>query len=73
MKQAPLVNSAELAARFGVSIGTVRGWVRRGLIPYIRASRRVVRFRYSEVEAALRNGYPNRDVSSDAAEPEGNR
>jgi excisionase family DNA binding protein len=50
----PLLTSKDLAARFGVSVETVRGWVRDGRIPCIRASRKIVRFRIDEVEDALR-------------------
>lgn len=48
-----LVDSAALARRFGVTVGTVNGWVRRGLVPFIRPSRRVVRFNLEKVEQAL--------------------
>ena len=48
-----LLTSKDLAKCFGVSVETVRAWVRDGRIPYIRASRKIVRFRMDEVEAAL--------------------
>lgn len=48
-----LVDSREIARIFGVSISTVRGWVRAGLVPYLRPSRRVVRFNVADVQRAL--------------------
>ena len=48
-----LVDARAVARRFGVTRGTVRKWVRERRIPCIRASRRVVRFRIDEVEAAV--------------------
>ena len=50
----PLFTSKDIAQRFGVKVETVRAWVRDGRIPCIRASRKIVRFRIEEVEAALR-------------------
>jgi excisionase family DNA binding protein len=50
-----LVTPADLARRFGVTIETVRGWVREGRVPYLRPSRRVVRFRLADVERAIRH------------------
>ena len=48
-----LVSSDEIASHFGVTVGTVNAWVREDRIPYIRVSRRVIRFRISEVERAV--------------------
>ena len=36
-----------------MTVATVNNWVREGRIPYIRASRKVVRFVLVDVEAAL--------------------
>ena len=48
-----LVTAECVAERFGVTVGTVNSWVRDGRVPYIRVSRRTVRFRLNEVEQAL--------------------
>lgn len=60
----PLVDSFAISKRFGVSVGTVRGWVRDGRIPSIRASRRIVRFRMSDVIAALTDAPQSPTVST---------
>ena len=52
----PLLTPVEIAAHFGVAVTTVRGWVRDERVPFIRPSRRVVRFRLSEVERAITYG-----------------
>lgn len=49
------VSSDEVAAHFGVTVQTVNRWVRKGRIPFFRPTRRTVRFRLVEVEAALRD------------------
>lgn len=54
MPNDPLVTAERVAEHFGVRVGAVNAWVRARRIPCVRASRRVVRFRLSEVEAALR-------------------
>ena len=48
-----LVTSNAIAKHFGVTVGTINRWVRDNRIPYVRPSRRIVRFRIKEVEAAL--------------------
>ena len=55
MSEKPLVSSSIVAERYGVSVQTVRRWVRESRIPYLRASRRVVRFRLDEVDRALKH------------------
>lgn len=51
-KPPQLVATDEVARRFGVSVPTVRRWVRERRIPCIRVSRRVIRFDLAAVEEA---------------------
>lgn len=51
--QTDLVTPEELAKQYGVAVSTVRAWVREGRVPCLRPSRRVIRFRPSDVESAL--------------------
>ncbi len=48
--QSELVTTREVAERFGVAVSTVRRWVRDRRIPYVRVSKRTVRFDLEEVE-----------------------
>ena len=48
--QSELVTTREVAERFGVAVSTVRRWVCDGRIPYVRVSKRTVRFDLEEVE-----------------------
>ncbi|NLX21650.1 MAG: helix-turn-helix domain-containing protein [Phycisphaerae bacterium] len=48
-----LVNADDVARRFGVTVATVRRWVRESRVPALRPSRRVVRFDLQAVESAL--------------------
>ena len=48
------VNAETVATHFGVTVPTVNRWVRERRIPFVRISRRVVRFRIDEVESVLR-------------------
>lgn len=48
-----LVSVESVADRFGVSVATIRRWVREKRIPFIRPSRRILRFRLSDVEHAV--------------------
>lgn len=48
-----LITADELARLFGVTVPTVNRWVRRGLIPCVRVTRKVVRFDISKVRDAL--------------------
>ena len=59
MPNEPLVTAERIADRFGVSVGTVNAWVRKRLIPFVRVTRKTVRFSLAEVEAALRSGCAN--------------
>ena len=67
MRKRKLVDAATVAKRFGVSVATVNSWVRHGRIPYVRPSRRVVRFDLEEVERALRHGPRQRRRSREGA------
>jgi excisionase family DNA binding protein len=48
----PLLNKREIAQRLRFSVRSVDGWMKRGLIPYLKIGRSV-RFRWSEVERHL--------------------
>lgn len=61
-----LSNADAVARRFNVSIGTVNRWVRQGRIPFIRPSRRVVRFDLVKVERALEQEAECDGTGSDA-------
>lgn len=53
MSDSELVTAEVIAEQFGVTVQTVNDWVRRGRIPCIRPSRKVVRFRLDDVERAI--------------------
>lgn len=47
----PLLASAEtLAARYGVSPKTIRKWGREGFLPFVKLSRRCVRYPVAECD-----------------------
>jgi excisionase family DNA binding protein len=48
-----LLTARELGKRFRVAPDTVREWARRGSIPTVRLSRKVIRFDLQAVLAAL--------------------
>jgi DNA-binding transcriptional MerR regulator len=50
-----LEEAGALADRVGVSAGTIRLWARRGWIPSVRITHKVVRFHWPDVLAALRD------------------
>ena len=50
-----LLTAEELADRLAVAPGTVKVWARRGRIPSVRISPKVVRYIYGDVVAALRD------------------
>ncbi|MCH8824192.1 MAG: helix-turn-helix domain-containing protein [Planctomycetes bacterium] len=56
-KKRTLQTAQDVADRFGVSVTTVRRWVRLGRIPYIRVSRRIVRFDLQEIERVVACNY----------------
>ena len=51
-----LLTSRQIAEQFGVTVDTVRTWVRQGRIPFVRVTRRTIRFDPAQVVAAL--GHP---------------
>ena len=55
MRNDSLVTADRVADHFGVSVGTVNAWVRKRLIPFVRVTRKTVRFSIAEVETALRS------------------
>jgi excisionase family DNA binding protein len=48
---AALLNYAETSQLLGVKVNTLYAWVSRRVIPFVRLSPRVVRFRREEIEA----------------------
>ena len=46
------INKAETARRLGCGIRTVDAWMRLGIVPFYKVSKRVM-FRWSEVQAVL--------------------
>ena len=52
----PLATAREVTELVGVSTWTVYGWARRGTIPAIRATDRILRFDADAVIAALEGG-----------------
>lgn len=48
------LSAGELGDILGVNLNTILVWARKGIIPCLRLSSRVIRFDISEVEAALR-------------------
>lgn len=57
----PLITKAEVARRLGLPEIGVKNLVRRRVIPVIRLGHRTVRFRWSEVEAAV-DRYRQREI-----------
>jgi hypothetical protein len=49
----PLLNESEAASFFGIEPGTLRLWRRRRGLPHIRITKRVVRYRQTDLEAWL--------------------
>jgi predicted site-specific integrase-resolvase len=47
------VNTATLAAHFGVTPRCIQNWRDAGKIPFVRITARCLRYNLSEVEAAL--------------------
>lgn len=53
MPDAELITTAELAKRLQVTADTVREWTRKGSIPAIRLSAKVIRYDLRQVLKAL--------------------
>jgi excisionase family DNA binding protein len=49
----PLLTTAEVAARLGLTDAAVRNYVAEGRLPAVRLSRRVLRFRAEDIEALI--------------------
>jgi excisionase family DNA binding protein len=58
----PLITIDRVAELMGLSVRGVEGMVSRKVIPAIKISRRCLRFRWSEVEAAV-NRYRQLEIS----------
>ncbi len=48
----PFINKAETSRRLGCGLRTLDTWMRRGIVPFYKVSKRVM-FRWSEVQAVL--------------------
>lgn len=48
-----LLTAEEVAAHFRVKAETVRGWARQGIVPSIKLSHKMVRYRLDDVIEAL--------------------
>lgn len=48
-----LLTAEEIAAHFRVKPETVRGWARQGIVPSIKLSHKMVRYRLDDVIEAL--------------------
>lgn len=48
------LSAGEVGDIIGVNLNTILVWARKGIIPCLRLSSRVIRFDMEEVEAALR-------------------
>jgi excisionase family DNA binding protein len=53
MSTVAIVTAEELAARYKVSVETIRSWARSGILPAMKGGR-VLRFDLEEADAALR-------------------
>ena len=43
----------DVARRYGVTVDTVRAWVRQNRIPHIRVTKRTIRFDIKAIEMAM--------------------
>ena len=50
----PFLTAEQLAASLGVKPDTIRGWGRRGLIPRVKVSHKVIRYVLDDVVAVLK-------------------
>jgi excisionase family DNA binding protein len=64
----PFLKYSEASSLLGVKKGTLYSWVSRGLIPFVRLSPRVIRFRRTDLEAWLgeRSHTPSGEGGSNA-------
>jgi predicted site-specific integrase-resolvase len=53
MQEQVFLTKAQLARRYAVSVRTVNYWMEKGAIPFIRISRKVVRFDPEKCDGAL--------------------
>ena len=60
---AELLTAEELADRLRVRAGTVRTWSRRGLIPRVKLSPKVVRYRLASVIEAMTKRQSGGDIN----------
>lgn len=58
-----LYTKDEVAGTFSVSKRTIDNWMRQGKIPFIRVSKRLVRFHLPSVSEALREKFTVNDSS----------
>jgi excisionase family DNA binding protein len=52
-KVEPFIDKRETAKRLGCGLRTIDSWMKRGILPFYKISRKIS-FRWSEVEVALR-------------------
>lgn len=48
-----LLSAASITTRFGIGMTTLYKWVKQGDLPAVRFSKRLVRYRLSDLEALL--------------------
>ena len=58
----PFLTAEQLATSLGVRPDTIRYWGRRGLIPRVKVSHKVVRYVLSDVVAVLKKRSSNRET-----------
>jgi excisionase family DNA binding protein len=52
-EQGDYLTAEEVGARLRLKANTVVAWARRGRIPFLRLSRKIIRFKLADVVAAL--------------------
>jgi excisionase family DNA binding protein len=62
-EQYKLVDTETLAQILGLNRRTIEGWIRKRKLPFIRVSKRCVRFRLRDVFKALEDRYTIKEVS----------
>ncbi len=58
----PFLTAEQLAASLGVKPDTIRDWGRRGLIPRVKVSHKVVRYELDDVVAVLKKRALDRET-----------